>query len=100
MTEVSIVITEPTHPLSVGGFEWRHDPAEAETEFRSLRSKFCLTRLWHGVAVPEELTEPDAITDWVDGIYWDASIEEQEELLGKPAREHGRSYLAEGAVTG
>lgn len=79
--KISIVTTSPGTSESVGGFEWRTDPAEAEKVFRQFRTRGSTTRLWHDVEVQDDMT-PEEVTDHVDYGYW----QDQTADWGEPAR--------------
>lgn len=79
--KISIVTNQPGTAESVGGFEWRIDPAEAEKMFRDFRTAGSTTTLWHGVEIQDDMT-PEEITDYVDYCYWQAETAQ----WGEPAR--------------
>lgn len=92
--KIHVVISEPTTDFGVGCFEWRIDPVEAERLFRQLRGNEASTYLYNDVTVPEELREDhDAITVWVDTIYWNyghTPAEMHKHFGTDPTRVHSR----------
>lgn len=91
LVKISVVTSEPGTRESVGTYEWRTDPAEAEKAFRSLRSLDSITRLWHDVEVNDGLT-PEEITAHVDYLYWDCASS----TMGEPAKTYIGPEVGEG----
>lgn len=86
--KISIVICEPLadSPNSVGAYEWRVDPEDAEREFRSLRGTGTVTRLWHGIDI--DAPTPDAVTECIDAVYWSYTPGPPLQVWGPPDREY------------
>lgn len=77
MDTIATVYVVNWEPTSVGGFEWRIDRADAEEFRRYLQDPTART---HVVALPTDLaelvlTDPDAVTEWLDTEGWSDGID-------------------------